>query len=251
MSSLLLGAAIGASGALAQTLPPSFGVKFTDGIEVLNQGYLGGLPAIPAPSYTRTRWAWGTVPEACYFEATQNNKCNPYDLEVYDVTYNDVSLPYLTKSRCLKHTDLCLLVFFQCTGMPITICRCNNSPMSIDQLTQAVAKLPVKGRQWTSYVSSFVGNGCGAHARGMNIAIMGTCQQSAFFHELGHVLDLWALGTNGQSYWSAGPTWPGIVLMGQCVATYYSKQSAIEHGSWLEVRYYPLSLIFGNTKLKY
>ncbi|KAM7187515.1 hypothetical protein V8F33_011162 [Rhypophila sp. PSN 637] len=198
-TALLFGAISLASGVMGQDKPPAnFGVKFTNGIEVLNTGVNGGLSAVPGSSYTRTRWAWGTIPRTCYNQAVEGY-CNPYDMEIYDVKYSDC-------------------------GTPVTICRCNNAPMTINQLSDAIGKLPVKGRQWALYFSHFTGNSCSAWAAGVNIAILGNCQQSAVFHELTHVLDSYALNTNGQAYSRQGE-WAQIVLKGSCVATYYARGS--------------------------
>lgn len=89
---MLLGA-LAATGARAQNGPPSWMAnKLPNGPEALNTGYLGGLNGIHSQSYTRTKWAWGTLPETCYKQA-KDGLCNPYDVEVYDVTYSDVSMP--------------------------------------------------------------------------------------------------------------------------------------------------------------
>jgi len=66
--------------------------KFTDGIEVLNTGYGGGLNALPRSSYTTTKWPWGQVPRTCAEQSKEWKLCNVYDLEVYEVTYSDVSV---------------------------------------------------------------------------------------------------------------------------------------------------------------
>ncbi|KAK7728779.1 hypothetical protein SLS63_006387 [Diaporthe eres] len=74
--------------AYAQDAPPaSYGEAFPDGLSVLDPN---GNNNIPSPSYTLNRWAWGTIPQACYDVANGNGYCNPYDVEVYDVTYSDM-----------------------------------------------------------------------------------------------------------------------------------------------------------------
>lgn len=56
--------------AYAQDAPPaSHGEAFPDGLSVLNPN---GLNNIPSPSYTLNRWAWGTIPQACYDVANGN-----------------------------------------------------------------------------------------------------------------------------------------------------------------------------------
>lgn len=100
--------------------------------------------------------------------------------------------------------------------------------MSINQLTEAIGKLPVKGRQWGLHFSHYVGNGCSAWASGVNLAILGNCGgvQSVWFHELTHILDSYALpNSNGNAY-SLQNEWKQIVLKGSCVATAYARKSA-------------------------
>lgn len=56
--------------AYAQNAPPaSYGEAFPDGLSVLNPN---GLNNIPSPGYTLDRWAWGTIPQACYDVANGN-----------------------------------------------------------------------------------------------------------------------------------------------------------------------------------
>lgn len=116
----------------------------------------------------------------------------------------------------------------QCS-IPVTLCRCNNSPMSINGFSEAVGKLPVKGRQYANYFSSYQGNGCSGWSGGFNIVVLGNCAstQSFFFHELTHNLDAGALNTGGKSYSGLGE-WAQIVLKGTCVATGYAKTSWAE-----------------------
>lgn len=45
-----------------------------------------GLKQVPITPHTIKRWPWGTIPENC-----KDINCNKYDVEVYEVTYNDVS----------------------------------------------------------------------------------------------------------------------------------------------------------------
>lgn len=37
------------------------------------------------------KWAWGQIPDSCYDLVTSQGLCNPYDVEVYDVKFPDVS----------------------------------------------------------------------------------------------------------------------------------------------------------------
>lgn len=60
----------GLRSASAQDAPPaSYGEAFPNGLSVLNPN---GLNNIPRASYTLNRWAWGTIPQACYDVANGN-----------------------------------------------------------------------------------------------------------------------------------------------------------------------------------
>lgn len=37
------------------------------------------------------KWAWGQIPDSCYDLVTTQGLCNPYDVEVYDIKYPDVT----------------------------------------------------------------------------------------------------------------------------------------------------------------
>ncbi|KAK3952441.1 hypothetical protein QBC32DRAFT_236933 [Pseudoneurospora amorphoporcata] len=184
---LLLAAVVPA--VLAQDGPPkTMGEKF-GGLDILDSP--GGLQGLTPAQYTKNQWAWGTLPKLCYDTAVHHNYCNPYDLEVYDVTYSDCPIP-------------------------TTVCRCNNSPMTIDTIAQRVGQLPVKARQWNGYVSSFAGDYCSAYSDSFHNYFFGDCgnRESVFFHELSHNLDR--------------HNWKETVLKGTCVADGYAK------ASWLE-----------------
>lgn len=88
---LLLAATVPA--VLADGPPEMMGEKF-NGLHVLDSP--GGLQNLVGSSYTKSKWPWGTVPKLCHDTSVINNYCNPYDLEVYDITYSDVSQEYLS-----------------------------------------------------------------------------------------------------------------------------------------------------------
>ncbi|KAK3994462.1 hypothetical protein QBC44DRAFT_236125 [Cladorrhinum sp. PSN332] len=196
--------------ALAQSGPsPTLAVKFPNGLNVLDTGVNGGLNAVVSSSYTRTKWAWGTLPKHCFDTASGNGYCNPYDVEVYDVKY----------SEC---------------NVTTVFCRCNNSPLSIDQVATNFGRVPVKARQWIRYVSSYPAPQCSAWNSGNNMVYLGNCvnRQSVTFHEVAHTLDSWAVGLTGTSYSNTAP-WKNIVAMGTCVPDSYAKSSWAE--SWAQV----------------
>ena len=84
-----LAAALASVGAVAQL--EDMDVAFEDGLDHLNSGAEGGLNETPGVSFTLAQWDWGTIPKRCYDGAMQDNLCEPTDMEVYDVTFPDVS----------------------------------------------------------------------------------------------------------------------------------------------------------------
>ncbi|KAK4221920.1 hypothetical protein QBC38DRAFT_448722 [Podospora fimiseda] len=213
MASTLVTALLGAfflPTALAQSGPsPTLAVKFPNGLNVLDSGTNGGLNAVTSSSYTKTKWAWGTLPKHCYDTASGNGYCNPYDVEVWDIKYSECNVAH-------------------------TFCRCNNSPLSIDQVAQNFGRVPVGARQWIRYVSSHPAPQCSAWNGGNNMVFLGNCvnRQSVTFHEVAHSLDSWAVGSSGSAY-SNTQQWKNIVAMGSCVPDDYSKASWAEN--WAQV----------------
>lgn len=92
----------------ADAPPSSYGLAFPNGLHQLDTDS-GGLNNVPHPSFSSSKWAWGTLPQVCFSAATKNNYCNVYDVEVYDVTYSDCQQPW-------------------------TVCRCNNANMDPNTL---------------------------------------------------------------------------------------------------------------------
>lgn len=72
-----------------------------------NYAYEGGLnfmdelfdpPVAPLTSYTKSLWGSSHIPEACHTKlgGTGEGKCSDAAIEVYNVTYSDVSLRQAT-----------------------------------------------------------------------------------------------------------------------------------------------------------
>lgn len=97
---------------LAQDAPPqSYAEKFPSGLHVLDSGTNGGMNAVPSTSYTKTQWAWGTIPSNCQDVMVSGTEqlCNPYDIEVYEIKYADCP-----------------------SQVPHRVCRCHNAQLDID-----------------------------------------------------------------------------------------------------------------------
>ncbi|KAK3985817.1 hypothetical protein QBC44DRAFT_373682 [Cladorrhinum sp. PSN332] len=105
--------------------------SFFTGLNVLNTAEpCGGLNGVCVPPGSHfKRLPWGTIPQFCFENATQallgdQRYCSPYDVEVYEVTYND------------------------CADHPVVMCRCHNASVSIHQMLHDFGKVPVKARQY-------------------------------------------------------------------------------------------------------
>ena len=91
----------------AQDKPPtSHGVAFPkpDETHVLDLRNNGGLNALPAPLFTVRKWERGFIPYACNQAAAGQGACGAMDIEVWNVTFNDVSF--------LFFFFFCLFFFF-------------------------------------------------------------------------------------------------------------------------------------------
>ncbi|KAK3328169.1 conidiation-specific protein (con-13) [Cercophora scortea] len=190
--------------ALAQDGPPeSYAEAFPDGLDALDT-YSGGLNSLRYPRYAKTKWPWGKVPQYCYDDATGDTPdyCDVYHIEVYEIAYSDCA-------------------------SPTYVCRCNNSPMSIDTIARQYGKLPVKARQWNRYVTSYNGSECSAYSVTTDLSFFGNCQgkQSVFFHELTHNLDRWVAGADLDASYSDTSDWADVISQDTCVTDGYAKSS--------------------------
>lgn len=70
------------------------------GLNLLNDM---GLADLPRPQWTSTKWAAGALPESCYLYTQEpdmlEGTCPPSEMEVYSVTYDDCSDPWII-CRC-------------------------------------------------------------------------------------------------------------------------------------------------------
>jgi len=190
----------------AQDKPPSsHGEKFS-GLNVLDSGTNGGLNGKLGPvNHSIRKWGWGTLPEQC-FNSANNGYCNPYDVEVYEVTYSDC-------------------------GSPVVICRCNWAQLSIGEAASMYGRLPVHARQHNRYLNVHPsdGGGCHAHSTFLDITVFGRCEgaTSVYLHALSHNLDYQVAGINGHAY-SNLPEWKQTIASDSCLADSYAKSSYTE-----------------------
>jgi len=206
----LLVAAAAAPAVLAQddAPPGDYRTRFADGLgSEMDPGRNGngGLNGIATTPFHIKRWKWGQIPKQCYENSKDNGYCDPYDVEVYDVTYND------------------------CADAPVVFCRCNKAEMGIESAVDYYGKLPPRARQWNRYVNIQPASFCSAYSTTLDLTFLGDCSHngaSVFVHELSHNLDRW-VGGGGDSY-SDTDEWQDIIRSDTCVADPYSKSSWAE-----------------------
>ncbi|KAK4230727.1 hypothetical protein QBC38DRAFT_468667 [Podospora fimiseda] len=171
----------------------------------------GGLNTLPVQKYTITQWGFGTVPSIC-FDMAADRQCDPHDLEVFDVNFDD------------------------CPGYSNVICRCKDSPMSVQDIANDLGRIPVKARQWINHIGTFSAPECSAYSGGNHVVVLGDCldRASVTIHEVAHSLDGWALysAQNGQQY-SSTTEWHDIISNDMYVADNYAKARWSE--SWAQV----------------
>jgi hypothetical protein len=75
-----------------------FAQAVLDSYPIFNGGdayWISKLRDLPVPNRWVIKRPWGTAPQHCVATAINNNFCNPYDLEIYDLYYADVSQIFL------------------------------------------------------------------------------------------------------------------------------------------------------------
>ncbi|ROT34639.1 hypothetical protein SODALDRAFT_321324 [Sodiomyces alkalinus F11] len=189
---------------LAQ-VPPGHAALFPEGLSVLNTRPRSiGLNNMQGVPFGFTQWAFGTVPQVCYNAAVDDGYCNVYDLEVYDVEYDDCAVPW-------------------------TFCRCSDSPLSIEAFAGRVGRLPVAARQYARFFSSYGGNSSAFSFRN-DITFFGPIEgQSVYIHELSHNLDRLYSPPDSLTSFSGTDEYANAVAADSCSPDDYAKTSYAEH----------------------
>ncbi|KAK5999218.1 Conidiation-specific protein 13 [Cladobotryum mycophilum] len=115
---------------------------------------------------THDAWEWGWIPDICRDRANAE-KLNPYDVEVFNVHYDDCSQPWI-------------------------MCRHHNAPMSQSQMIDLFGRMPVHMRQWVRTITAFPGPRSAYTLSGSGDSVFfGDSQNypTLFAHEIGHTLD--------------------------------------------------------------
>ncbi|KAH8883536.1 hypothetical protein GQ53DRAFT_882789 [Thozetella sp. PMI_491] len=190
------------SGALAQFPKP---VLFSDGLSPhVDNVFWQHL----APTHsTWEKWAWGWIPQACK-DRVAGTAYNAYDIEVYNVFYDDCSTPFI-------------------------ICRHNQAQMTVINMIDAFGRMPVHDRQWTQHILALPDSGCSAGTGGMVTTFHGPCYvPSVFIHELTHTLDAFVnekTGSNGDAHvYSTTTPYLNAVSSDSCVPDPYANNSPQE-----------------------
>ncbi|KAL2758686.1 hypothetical protein ACRALDRAFT_1080418 [Sodiomyces alcalophilus JCM 7366] len=188
---------------LAQ-VPPEHSRLFPDGLGVLDSRPGAGLNSMQGVSFEATQWEFGTVPQVCYNAAVDDGYCDVYDLEVYNITYDDCAVPW-------------------------TFCRCSDSPMSIEAFAERVGWLPVAARQYARFFSSYRGN-ASAFSLGNDITFFGRIVgPSVYIHELSHNLDTLYAPPDSLTSFSRTDEYVDAVAADSCSPDNYAMTSYAEH----------------------
>jgi len=68
--------------------------KVLENYPIFNNGnayWINQLKTINVANHVIVKRPWGTAPEHCVRTANNNNFCSPYNLEIFDIYYADVS----------------------------------------------------------------------------------------------------------------------------------------------------------------
>lgn len=157
-----------------------------------------GLSNFPKTNYNLTLWDAGRIPESCY-NITQEpgmvaGICDLRQMDVYNVTYDDCSEPWV-------------------------ICRCSDADEDVDRLATDFGQLPVRARENVRYVvmsenQVVDGNpeleGISLYTQGDLVIYANWSSVGLFVHESAHNLDFWISG--GGEYMFSGKLYVGLVF---------------------------------------
>ncbi|KAI5461905.1 hypothetical protein BGZ63DRAFT_423228 [Mariannaea sp. PMI_226] len=156
---------------------------------------------------TWDKWGWGWIPQACQ-AITQSKGLSPYDIEVYDVHYDDCDSAFI-------------------------ICRHNRAQMSVIQMIDAFGRMPIHDRQWTQHILALPASSCSAGTGGAVTTFYGPCYiPSVFVHEFTHTLDAFANDKTGADnnihVYSTTSPYRQAIAKDSCVPDSYANTSPQE-----------------------
>ncbi|KAK0451134.1 uncharacterized protein EV420DRAFT_1703946 [Desarmillaria tabescens] len=145
--------------------------------------------------------------------------------------------------ECAASMDAVNITFADC-GSPYTVCRCSNANITLDDATNALARVPVDLRRHVGTVMVMPGSSAHAYTY-MNsgeIHFFGVCSQRTWIHESTHAAS-GALGINAAS---GNGSWEEAVSKDTCVPDNYAKTDLAEDLAQMSVvKVY--SLLSNNT----
>ncbi|KAK0437686.1 hypothetical protein EV421DRAFT_1007299 [Armillaria borealis] len=145
-----------------------------------------------------------------------------------------VSLPSIPSS-CVRYTGsdkectasmAAVNITFADCGSPYTICRCSNANITLDDATDALARVPVGLRRHVGTVMVMPGSSAHAYTYTSSgeIHFFGVCSQRTWIHESTHAAS-GALGINAAS---GSGSWAEAVSKDTCVPDNYAKTNLAE-----------------------
>ncbi|KAM5344299.1 hypothetical protein ACJ41O_012836 [Fusarium nematophilum] len=190
------------------------------GDDVEGVGYLedDGLDSLPSVNSEIAQWDAGRIPQACW-NVTQakgeddfvGGSCPLSKLEVYNVTYDDCSDPWV-------------------------FCRCSDANDNLETVVSDFGRLPVAARDnvrhvilSAKYESKDLGElqAVALYWDGDLVIYRNWTTVGLLVHEVSHSLDYW-VATDEESMYSETQEWRDIVDSDTCVASSYAKSTYTE-----------------------
>ncbi|KAK0488313.1 hypothetical protein EDD18DRAFT_1466288 [Armillaria luteobubalina] len=130
-----------------------------------------------------------------------------------------------TGKECAASMAAVNVTFADC-GSPYTICRCSSANITLDDATDALARVPVGLRRHVGTVMVMPGGSAHAYTYTNNgeIHFFGVCSQRTWIHESTHAAS-GALGINAAS---GNGSWAEAVSKDTCVPDNYAKTNLAE-----------------------
>ncbi|KAK0454261.1 uncharacterized protein EV420DRAFT_1695808 [Desarmillaria tabescens] len=125
--------------------------------------------------------------------------------------------------NCTTSTDVVNVTFVDC-GSPYTICRCSNANITLDDATNALARVPVGLRRHVRTTIVMPDSEAHAYTESGDIHFFGVCDQRVWIHESTHAAS-GALGINDAS---GSGSWEEAVSKDTCVPDNYAKTNPAE-----------------------
>ncbi|KAH7322465.1 hypothetical protein B0I35DRAFT_476415 [Stachybotrys elegans] len=130
------------------------------------------------------QWEWGWIPLRCHDVAIAEG-FNPYDIEVYDVFYDDC-------------------------GSAWVFCRHHDAEMDLTSMRDVFGRMPARTRQYVRTIMALPGTRSAYTFSDLgDVVFFGDCHRypTVFIHEIGHILDVHGVPGHTGSRFSLGQIW--------------------------------------------